>query len=71
MGLMDKLKNALFEEVEEEVEDKPVKPKKEKVVTKKEESVKDKIKKKKEKEKLEKENKSLIDDRVDHHVLKD
>lgn len=67
MGLMDKLKNALFEEVEEEVEeDKPVKPKKEKV--KKEESVKDKIKKKKEKEE---ENKSLIDDRVDHHVLKD
>ena len=71
MGLMDKLKNALFEEVEEEVEDKPVKPKKEKVVNKKEESVKDKIKKKKEKEKLEKENKSLVDDRVDHHVLKD
>ena len=67
MGLMDKLKNALFEEVEEEVEeDKPVKPKKEKV--KKEESVKDKIKRKKEREE---ENKSLIDDRVDHHVLQD
>lgn len=69
MGLMDKLKNALFEEVEEEVEDKPVKPKKEKV-EKKTESVKDKIKKKKEREKLEAQQ-SLVDDRVDHHVLKD
>jgi len=72
MGLMDKLKNALFEEVEEEVDDTkpiPVKPKKEKVV-KKTESVKDKIKKKKEREKLESE-KALVDDRVDHHVLKD
>ncbi len=69
MGLMDKLKNALFEEVEEEVEDKPVKPKKEKV-EKKTESVKDKIKKKKEREKLESE-KSLVDERVDYHVLKD
>lgn len=72
MGLMDKLKNALFEEVDEEIDDTkpiPVKPKKEKV-EKKTESVKDKIKKKKEREKLESE-KALIDDRVDHHVLKD
>ncbi|MBQ6539355.1 MAG: hypothetical protein IJL76_03670 [Bacilli bacterium] len=71
---MDKLKNALFEEVEEEVDDTkpiPVKPKKEKEkVVKKTESVKDKIKKKKEREKLESE-KALVDDRVDHHVLKD
>ena len=31
MGFMDKIKDALFEEVEEEVEEKPIKPKKEKV----------------------------------------
>ena len=42
MGFMDKIKDALFEEVEEEVEEKPVKPKKEKVKREKE-SIKDKL----------------------------
>lgn len=42
MGFMDKIKDALFEEVEEEVEEKPIKPKKEKV-KKEKESIKDKL----------------------------
>ena len=42
MGFMDKIKDALFEEVEEEVEEKPIKPKKEKV-KKEKESIREKL----------------------------
>ena len=42
MGVMDKIKDALFEEVEEEVEEKPIKPKKEKV-KKEKESIREKL----------------------------
>ena len=78
MGLFDKLKDALFEEVEEEVEEKPVEPKKEVVGDKG--SFKDKLlSRQKKKEKKEKEviaqkvllEENKIDDRVDHHVLRD
>lgn len=79
MGLFDKLKDALFEEVEEEVEEKPVEPKKEVVVGDKG-SFKDKLlSRQKKKEKKEKEviaqkvvlEENKIDDRVDRHVLRD
>ena len=80
MGLFDKLKDALFEEVEEEVieEEKPIEPKKEVVSNKG--SFKDKLlSRQKKKEKKEKEviaqkvvlEENKIDDRVDHHVLRD
>ena len=78
MGLFDKLKDALFEEVEEEVEEKPVEPKKEVIGDKG--SFKDKLlSRQKKKEKKEKEviaqkvllEENKIDDRVDHHVLRD
>ena len=80
MGLFDKLKDALFEEVEEEevIEEKPIEPKKEVVSNKG--SFKDKLlSRQKKKEKKEKEviaqkvvlEESKIDDRVDHHVLRD
>ena len=78
MGLFDKLKDALFEEVEEEVEEKPVEPKKEVIGDKG--SFKDKLlSRQKKKEKKEKEviaqkvllEETKIDDRVDHHVLRD
>ncbi len=80
MGLFDKLKDALFEEVEEEVEveEKPVEPKREVVGDRG--SFKDKLlSRQKKKEKKEKEviaqkvvlEESNIDDRVDHHVLRD
>ena len=78
MGLFDKLKDALFEEVEEEVEEKPVEPKKEVIGDKG--SFKDKLlSRQKKKEKKDKEviaqkvllEENKIDDRVDHHVLRD
>lgn len=78
MGLFDKLKDALFEEVEEEVDEKPVEPKKEVIGDKG--SFKDKLlSRQKKKEKKEKEviaqkvllEENKIDDRVDHHVLRD
>ena len=80
MGLFDKLKDALFEEVEEEVieEEKPIEPKKEVISNKG--SFKDKLlSRQKKKEKKEKEviaqkvvlEENKIDDRVDHHVLRD
>ncbi len=83
MGFVDKIKNALFEEVEEEVEEKPEKPKKEKV---KKNSVRDKLirrekEKAKEREKAkEKPEKPIaqkvvlddtMDERVDYHELRD
>ena len=73
MGLFDKLKDALFEEVEEEVEEKPVEPKKESIGDKG--SFKDKLlSRQKKKEKKEKEviaqkvllEENKIDDRVLH-----
>lgn len=81
MGFVDKLKNALFEEVEEEIEEKEEKPKKEKV---RKNSVKDKLikreKEKKDNDKKEKEEKPIakkvlledtLDERVDYHELRD
>jgi len=77
MGFVDKIKNALFEEVEEEIEEKP---KKEKVKKSSGLSVKDRLLKR-EKEAKEKEKErpiakkvvldDTLDERVDYHELRD
>ena len=80
MGFVDKIKNALFEEVEEEIEEKEEKPKKEKVKKSGTLSVKDKlIKREKEAREREKEKPiakkvvldDTLDERVDYHELRD
>lgn len=80
MGFVDKIKNALFEEVEEEVEEREEKPKKEKVKKSGTLSVKDKlIKREKEAREREKEKPiakkvvldDTLDERVDYHELRD
>ena len=73
MGLFNKLKDALFEEYEEEVEEKPIKPKKEKPVVKKE-SLKDKLRKRDEKpiaQKVVLNDKNMVDERTNSTDVKD
>ena len=73
MGLFSKLKDALFEEYEEEVEEKPIKPKKEKPFVKKE-SLKDKIKRKDEDKPIAQKvvlNEKMVDERTSSSNVKD
>ena len=73
MGLFSKLKDALFEEYEEEVEEKPVKPKKEKPFVKKE-SLKDKLKRKDEDKPIAQKvvlNEKMVDERTSSSNVKD
>lgn len=74
MGLFSKLKDALFEEYEEEVEEKPIKPKKEKPFVKKE-SLKDKLRKKEDNkpiaQKVVLNDKSMVDERTSSSNVRD
>lgn len=74
MGLFSKLKDALFEEYEEEVEEKPIKPKKEKPFVKKE-SLKDKLRKKEEEkpiaQKVVLNDKNMVDERTSSSNVRD
>ena len=74
MGLFNKLKDALFEEYEEEVEEKPIKPKREKPEVKKE-SLKDKLRKKQEDkpiaQKVVLNDKNMVDERTSSSNVKD
>ena len=73
MGLFSKLKDALFEEYEEEVEEKPIKPKKEKPFVKKE-SLKDKLKRKDEDKPIAQKvvlNEKMVDERTSSSNVKD
>ena len=73
MGLFNKLKDALFEEYEEEVEEKPIKPKKEKPVVKKE-SLRDKLRKKQEDKPIAQKvvlNDKMVDERTSSSNVRD